>query len=160
MDTMAKKILCHVRWLIRRELDEVLAIENQSFAHPWSHDDFIRHLKERCTIGLVAELDERIAGYIVYEFIGRTRLHILNLAVNPILRRRGIASQLVGKLISKLTADRRNRLTVDVNEYDSVGQHFFRSLNFKATKVLRNFYGEQDAYAFEYCAPKEAGWDE
>ena len=41
----------HIRWMIRRDMPEVLAIEAASFEFPWLEDDFIRCLRQRNCIG-------------------------------------------------------------------------------------------------------------
>ena len=57
----------HIRWMIRRDYAEVLAIEARGFEFPWCEDDFIRCLRQRNCIGMVAERDDRVAGFMVYE---------------------------------------------------------------------------------------------
>ena len=37
----------HIRWMIRRDMPEILDIENQSFEFSWSEEDFIRCLRQR-----------------------------------------------------------------------------------------------------------------
>ena len=37
----------HVRWMVRRDMPEVLEIEGESFDFPWSEEDFIRCLRQR-----------------------------------------------------------------------------------------------------------------
>ena len=34
----------HIRWMIRRDMPEVLEIERKSFEFPWFEEDFIRCL--------------------------------------------------------------------------------------------------------------------
>jgi len=43
----------HIRWMIRRDMPEVLDIESGSFEFPWSEEDFIRCLRQRNCIGMV-----------------------------------------------------------------------------------------------------------
>ena len=50
-----------IRWLIRRDMDDVLAIERASFQFPWTEEEFLCCLRQRNCIGTVAELDHRIA---------------------------------------------------------------------------------------------------
>src|SRR5688500_11228918 len=88
----------HIRWMIRRDMTDVLAIESGSFEFPWSEEDFVRCLRQRNCIGMVAEHNERVVGFMIYE-LHKNRLHILNFAVNEQLRRRGVGSQMVKKLI-------------------------------------------------------------
>ena len=77
----------HIRWMIRRDMPEVLKIEAGSFEFPWSEEDFIRCLRQRNCIGMVAEHDERVVGFMIYE-LHKSRLHIINFAVHPTFRRR------------------------------------------------------------------------
>ena len=90
----------HIRWMIRRDMPEVLQIEQQSFEFPWSEEDFIRCLRQRNCIGMVAEYEERVVGFMIYE-LHKSRLHILNFAVSPDCRRHSIGGQMVEKLIGK-----------------------------------------------------------
>ena len=74
------EVRIHIRWMIRRDMAEVLAIEAESFEFPWSEEDFIRCLRQRNCIGMVAELDDHVVGFMIYE-LHKNRLHVLNFAV-------------------------------------------------------------------------------
>jgi ribosomal-protein-alanine N-acetyltransferase len=150
--TVAKSILpIHVRWCIRRDMPEVYAIENASFDDPWPEEDFVRTLRQRNCIALVAEHDEKIVGFMVYE-LHKTRLHILNLAVHPDFRRRKVGSSLVNKLIGKLSRERRNRIRLEVRETNLDACLFLKGAGFRAIDVVRGFYDSisEDAYVFQY----------
>lgn len=152
MHPLGKQDVCvHIRWMIRRDMMEVLDIENRSFEFPWSEDDFIRCLRQRNCIGMVAEHDERVAGFMIYE-LHRNRLHILNFGVAPEFRRRGVGHQMVQKLVGKLSSQRRNRIQLEVRETNLGAQLFFRRLGFRAVSVLRDFYDDttEDAYLMQY----------
>jgi len=142
----------HIRWMIRKDMHEVLHIEQSSFPHPWSECDFLHCLRQRNYIGMIAENHHgRILGYMIYELHMR-RLHLLSLAVYPPFRKHGVGSCMVEKLIGKLNPDRRTRLTAEVGERNLDGQLFFQAMGFKATHVMRRHYDEtgEDAYAMEY----------
>ncbi len=152
MNPVGKQDVCvHIRWMIRRDMMEVLEIEGRSFEFPWSEDDFIRCLRQRNCIGMVAEHDERVAGFMIYE-LHRNRLHILNFAVAAEFRRKGVGQQMVEKLIGKLSAQRRNRIMLEVRETNLAAQLFFRHLGFRAVSLLRDFYVDttEDAYLMQY----------
>ena len=40
-----------IRWLIRRDMDEVLSIEQGSFEYPWTEEEFLCCLRQRNCIG-------------------------------------------------------------------------------------------------------------
>ena len=152
MSVKGKQKLCvHIRWMIRRDMPEVLEIEKQSFEFPWSEEDFIRCLRQRNCIGMVAEYDERVVGSMIYE-LHKTRLHILNFSVHDDHRRRGVGKAMVDKLISKLSFQRRNRILLEIRETNLAAQLFFRDAGFRAVSVLRDFYDDttEDAYLMQY----------
>ena len=131
------------------------------FEFPWSEEDFIRCLRQRNCIGMVAEHEERVVGFMIYE-LHKTRLHVLNFAVHPDFRRRGVGEAMVQKLISKLSQQRRNRILLEVRETNLAAQLFFRTAGFRAISVLRDFYEDttEDAYLMQYLYPSaesEAG---
>ena len=141
----------HIRWMIRRDMPSVLSIENESFEFRWSEADFIRCLRGRNCIGMVPEIDDQVVGFMIYE-LHKNRLHILNFAVAKEMRRRGIGNAMVGKLLSKLSHERRNRIMLEVRETNLDAQLFFKGLGFRAISVLRDFYDDtvEDAYLMQY----------
>ena len=146
-----QRLQVHIRWMIRRDMPEVLEIENGSFEFPWCEEDFIRCLQQRNCIGMVAEVDDKVVGFMIYE-LHKTRLHVLNFSVKSEMRRRGIGSQMVTKLISKLSHQRRTRIILEVRETNLLAQLFFRAVGFRAVSVLRRFYEDtpEDAYIMQY----------
>jgi ribosomal-protein-alanine N-acetyltransferase len=146
-----EQLRCHIRWMIRRDMTEVLEVEQESFEFPWSEDDFIRCLRQRNCIGMVAEHEDRVIGFMIYE-LHKSRLHVLNFAVAKAHRRRGIGRQMVAKLIGKLSHQRRTRVLLEVRETNLPAQLFFRSESFRAVSVLRDFYDDttEDAYVMQY----------
>ena len=133
-----QEVRVHIRWMIRRDMPEVLHIERESFEFPWVDDDFIRCLRQRNCIGMVAEHEDRVVGFMIYE-LHKTRIHVLNFAVSGLYRRRGVGSQMVAKLIAKLSVQRRSRIVLEVRETNLAAQLFFRENGFRAVSVLRKF---------------------
>ena len=146
----------HIRWMIRRDMPEVLGAERASFEFAWTEDDFLQCLRQRNCIGMVAENHERVIGFMIYE-LHKTRLHVLNFAVAPSARRTGIGAQMASKLIGKLSSHRRSKITLAVRERNLDAQLFFRALDFKAVRVMRNYYEDsgEDAFLMEYRVADE-----
>lgn len=93
----------HVRWCIRRDTPEIMAIEQDAFgAAAWDETRFIDHLRSRNCICLVAEHPKAglILGYMIYE-LHKWWFSLTRLAVSPWWWRAGIGSQLVAKLQAK-----------------------------------------------------------
>jgi ribosomal-protein-alanine N-acetyltransferase len=137
--------------MIRRDMPEVLQIETQSFEFAWTEEDFLRCLRQRNCIGMVAEHGEKVVGFMIYE-LHKAKLHIMNFAVHQQWRRLGVGAQMIVKLIGKLSSHRRTRVTLEVRETNLPAQLFFHKQDFRAVRVLRGFYGDsgEDAFLMEY----------
>jgi len=146
-----QEVRVHIRWMIRRDMPEILAIESESFEFPWSEEDFINCLRQRNCIGMVAEHDDRVVGFMIY-VLNKTRIQVLNFAVAERSRRHGVGTQMMAKLIGKLSSQRRSRITLEVRETNLPAQLFFRTTGFRAVSVLREYYADtpEDAYSMQY----------
>jgi ribosomal-protein-alanine N-acetyltransferase len=149
--TTKAQVRVHIRWMIRRDMPEVLAIEHASFEYPWCEEEFLRVLRQRNCIGMVAEYGERVVGFMIYE-LHKNRLHVLDFATHPEFRRQGVGHQMVAKLVGKLSSHRRTRIALSVRETNLAGQLFFRIQGFRAMEVVREHYMDtaEDAYVMQY----------
>jgi ribosomal-protein-alanine N-acetyltransferase len=149
--TEKEQVRVHIRWMIRRDMPEVLQTEQESFEFAWTEEDFLRCLRQRNCIGMVAEQGEKVVGFMIYE-LHKSKLHILNFAVHGTCRRSGVGGQMVSKLISKLSSHRRTRITLEVRETNLAAQLFFRTQGFRALRVLRSYYEDsgEDAFLMQY----------
>lgn len=157
MNGAAKQINVHIRWMMRRDMPEVLAIENDVFSHPWTEEDFIKVLRRRNCIGMVAEFDERVVGYFLYELFPHS-LHIESFAVDHGFWRAGVGRRMAEKLIGKLESGRRRRITVNVRERNLDAQLFFKRMGFTCYDTKREFFNNgEDAYVFHYIYKRREG---
>ena len=156
--TQKEQLRVHIRWMIRRDMTEVLQIEQDSFDYSWTEEDFLRCLRQRNCIGMVAEHGENVVGFMIYE-LHKSKLHILNFAVCPAYRRTAIGGQMISKLVGKLSSHRRTKITLAVRESNLNAQVFFRAQDFKALKVLRNYYEDsgEDAYLMQFRIAEDIG---
>jgi ribosomal-protein-alanine N-acetyltransferase len=140
-----------IRWMIRRDIPQVLNAEHECYTNGWTEDDFLRCLRQCNCIGMVSVVGEEVVGYMLYE-LNRSEIRLLNLAVIPAYRRQNVGRQMVAKLIAKLSSNQRTHLTLDVRESNLDAQLFFRELGFKAVKVARAYYEDtgEDAYLMAY----------
>ena len=125
----------HIRWMIRRDMPEVLAIESESFEFPWWEERFL-------ALPAAAQLHRHGGragrpgvGFMIYE------LHKIAAARSEFrgaftISRSGVGSHMVTKLIGKLSTQRRNRILLEVRETNLAAQLFFRNSGFRAVSVL------------------------
>jgi ribosomal-protein-alanine N-acetyltransferase len=147
----APPLRVHLRWLLRRDQDAVQRIEVESFKFPWGEKEFLRCLRERHTIGMVAEVGQGILGFMIYE-LHKTRLHVLNFAVAQEHRRQGIGRALFARLAGKLSLEGRSRILLEIRESNLAAQLFFRACGCHYIDTFRAHYEDtpEDAYVFEY----------
>jgi ribosomal-protein-alanine N-acetyltransferase len=100
---------------------------------------------------MVAEHNHQIVGFMIYE-LHKARLHILNFAVSPEFRRMGAGTQMVLRLVDKLSQQRRHEILLDLRESNLDGQLFFRTQGFRAVRVVRSHYDDtdEDAYIMQF----------
>ncbi len=144
-------IRVHVEWMVSRTMHEAIAIEAEAYEFPHTEDDFLRLLRERNSIGMVALSGGKVVGYVLYR-LGTTGLHIVNLTVHPRFRRQSIGTQMIDKLIGKLSDGKRTELSATVRDHNDAGIRFLAAQGFYAVDVARGYFEDtgEDAYAFTY----------
>lgn len=150
-----QKLNVHIRWMIRRDLNQVCTIENfcnfdsSCKDDPWCEEDFILALRQKNVIGMVAEADTMvtISGFMLYE-LGKESLDLWNFNVNPLHKRQGVGAQMIQRLKDKLTHEGRSRISIEVPESNLDAQLFFRSQGFFAERIIRD--EQEDYYEFVY----------
>ena len=139
-----------IRWLIRRDMDEVLQIENAAFEHPWLEEEILQLLRKRNAIGSVIESADQLGvhGFMLYE-LHRDRIELKKIAVDPSRHRQGLGREMIERVIGKLSLQRRRAVEVVVKETDLSSQMFFMACKFKAVQIVKEFDSE-DCYVMEY----------
>ena len=140
------------------DLGEVYEIERASFPSPWPKFYFrLLHLKNPDGF-LVAEVDGRIAGYIVVDIEHRIELqnlklkrygHILNLAVHRDFRRRGVATALIRRAFKHLRDVGAEGVWLEVRESNLPARRLYSKLGFKVTGRITRYYLNEDAIVME-----------
>lgn len=153
---MPNQLDVDIRWLIRRDMPEVMAIERQCFPEPWTDDDLTTCLRQWNCIGMVCEHVNAIFGFMFYE-LHKSQIGILNFAVHPDHQRCGVGRQMIDRLKDKLSQQRRTLLLTQVRELNIDAQLFFRAMGFKATELIRGWYedSDEDCYVLRYSIDTE-----
>jgi len=139
-----------IRWLIRKDMDEVLRIEAESFGvNRWSEEEFLACLKQRNCIGVTIVRDySEVLGFMIYQ-LSKQKLIVLNMAVQPDSRRQGFGRMALQRLKEKLHQQRRTSVQARVTE-DNLNAHlFFSGCGFRCEKTERGENG-RDRLVFAY----------
>ena len=128
-----------VRWLIRRDVSEILMAE-AACKDPWSEEEILLQLRQRDRIGVVIESpDHEVVGYMVYRLC-KERFELLRIAVRYPYRRQGYGRRLLGRLIEKLSQQRRNRIICEVRDDNLTLQLFLQEMGFRCVRVVGDEY--------------------
>ena len=153
-----REIRVDCRWAsMRLDLDRILEIENAVFEFPWRRHDFSRTCRQRNVCPVVAEYKSEVVGFLFYGLhVAERVLHIMNLAVHPDYQRLGVGSQMLARLLGKLSPSRYHIIELEVRETNVPAQLFFRENGFRAVQILRGFYDEtsEDAYVMKHWKPE------
>jgi ribosomal-protein-alanine N-acetyltransferase len=129
------------RRLSLRDLPAIEEIEQRSYATPWSRSMFAGELSKPSSICLGAFEAEtgNLAGYLI---ISRyvDAWHVMNLAVAPALRRRGVATALLGRLFDQTAGESRRGYTLEVRVSNDAAIKLYEQMGFKARGIRRGYY--------------------
>jgi ribosomal-protein-alanine N-acetyltransferase len=128
-----------IRRLTYADLPQVVALERRAFTTPWSLAMFVLELSKPSGICLVATVDEEIVGYTVCSRYD-TVWHIMNIAVEPERRRRGIASALLATLLERV--GEHAQVTLEVRRSNQGAVALYERFGFRSAGVRPRYYAD------------------
>ena len=130
-----------IRLVRATDLPDVSRIERASFADPWGPGDFRSVMESPQTIFLVAvdEISEGIVGYAVALTV-LDESEILNIAVDPPMRGRGLGGRLLDAAIAGVVGRGAVAAFLEVRESNSAARELYRSRGFEELSRRRGYY--------------------
>jgi [ribosomal protein S18]-alanine N-acetyltransferase len=119
------------------DLPEVVAIERRAFTSPWSLAMFVLELSKPSGICLAAVVKHELVGYLICSRYD-TVWHVMNVAVDPTQRRRGIATALIERVLARVEPDAQ--LTLEVRRSNGGAITLYESFGFRSAGVRRRYY--------------------
>jgi len=119
------------------EIEQILRMSPETAA--WSIEALAHALRHHAPYFLVVRQEQGIAGFI----FGRKmadEAEILNLAVHPDLRKRGIGNALVGKLLHTFAQDAVTQVFLEVRESNAAAISFYKKFGFHEIGHRRGYY--------------------
>ncbi len=126
-----------IRRLTYADLPQVIAIERRAFPTPWSLAMFVLELSKSSGVCLAATVDGRVAGYLVCSRYADV-WHVMNVAVDPDHRRRGLGRALLEHLLGEVGEDAA--LTLEVRRTNASAMRLYERLGFRAAGIRRRYY--------------------
>jgi ribosomal-protein-alanine N-acetyltransferase len=132
-----------LRRLSLADLKAIEEIERRSYPTPWSRSMFAGELAKPTSICLGAfEMDGdegRLIGYlIVSRYVDAW--HVMNVAVDPDDRRRGVATTMLERLFEVTADDSRRGYTLEVRVSNAAAIELYERLGFRARGIRRGYY--------------------
>jgi ribosomal-protein-alanine N-acetyltransferase len=146
-------------------LTDVMAIwniEKLSFPSPWGLFSFVTELRNPMSTTLVAAPvsggRKQIWGYLIYWLVA-DEMHILNLAVHPDQRRRGLARSLLAAGLSRAKEAGAACAWLEVRPSNLPAQKLYAAFGFRQVGVRPRYYSDtqEDALLFSLCWEDEEG---
>ena len=134
-----------VRRLTYADLPQVVAIERRAFTSPWSLAMFVLELSKPTGICLAAEIpgpggrEPELGGYLICSRYD-TVWHVMNVAVDPTRRRRGVATAMIESLLSRVERDAQ--LTLEVRMSNAGAIRLYEGFGFRSAGVRRRYYAD------------------
>lgn len=118
---------------------QIADIERLCFSDPWSENSIAYELTNKLSLWLVAVEGDRVLGYVGSQSV-LGEADMMNLAVHPDARRRGIARKLVTELIQQLNAQGSHILILEVRASNAPAIALYTELGFTQVGRRPNYY--------------------
>ena len=130
-----------------QDLDEVMAIENAIYSHPWTRGNFADSLRAGYACRVWRRAGDLAGYFIVMAAAGEA--HLLNLSIAPACQRSGHGSALLREAAAVAVSLGAHNLFLEVRPSNHAAQALYRRFGFRKVAVRRDYYpartGREDA---------------
>lgn len=123
----------------RSHVDAIAELEKICFNDPWSVKSIESELKNDLSLWVVALDADKVVGYVGSQSV-LGWADMMNLAVDPSYRKKGIGRGLVNELIAKLKENKVTCLTLEVRVSNEPAISLYRSLGFAQVGRRPGYY--------------------
>ena len=118
---------------------QIAELEKICFCDPWSENSIASELGNRLSCWLVALEENTVVGYVGSQTVlGETDM--MNIAVHPEYRKKGIAKTLIESLIDELSKKGSHSLMLEVRASNAPAKNLYEKLGFSMAGVRKNYY--------------------
>lgn len=139
-----------IRPMRKEDILRVSEIERLSFPTPWSCGIFSSELDEKdSSFYYVAEYEHEVIAYMGYWRVGN-EAHLVNLAVHPAFRRKGVGSKLLTYALNNAKGQGLDTITLEVRRSNLAAQKFYDKFAFRKIAIRPDYYVEVGEDALVY----------
>ena len=129
-----------IRRLSYSDLPQVIAVERRAFPTPWSLAMFVLELSKPSGVCLAALHDGTVVGHLVCSRYD-TVWHLMNIAVDPKVRRQGIAAALLTELLERIDDGSGSaQLTLEVRPTNGAAIALYERFGFRSAGTRPRYY--------------------
>ncbi len=127
------------------DADAIANIENSSFSQPWSRSLIVQELIRSFDVSIAARMyapnyeTMPMVGYMFARFIA-DELYILRIAVEPILRKSGIASSMLKFCLKKAKRSGVRSIFLEVRDCNLPARGLYEKFGFRLAGIRPNYY--------------------
>jgi ribosomal-protein-alanine N-acetyltransferase len=127
----------------RKNLDEILSIETDSFVEPWSRNMFLQELDLEISRNIVAsrikDNHQEIVGYMIYWMVS-DEVHLQKIATKKAYRRRGISSNLLRNMLENAMERECSRCLLEVRRSNEQAIRLYEKFGFTMMGIRPSYY--------------------
>ena len=128
-----------IRKMEKQDVSQIAKLEELCFSDPWSENSIVSELDNRLSYWLVATENDNVIGYVGSQTV-LDGTDMMNIAVSPQYRRRGIAEALVNTLIQDLQKKGVVFLMLEVRKSNTSAIALYEKLGFVQVGIRKNYY--------------------
>lgn len=135
------------RNLNEKDIDEILEIEHESFAMPWTKEAFHNELTQnKFAVYIGVEMEGKVIGYCGV-WIVVDEAHITNVALLPQYRGRKLGEALMRQVMEVSSEMGARTMTLEVRISNDIAQSLYRKLGFQNGAIRKNYYTDNQENA-------------
>ena len=141
--------------MLEEHLDEVLAIENAVYSHPWTRGNFQDSLRAGYDCRTWRVHGELVGYFVLLAAAGEA--HLLNLSIAAAWQRRGHGRALLRAAVELARRRGANSVYLEVRPSNAAAQALYAGFGFRRIAVRRGYYpapgGREDALVYTLALP-------
>lgn len=128
-----------IRGINHDDLDQIIEIERKCFSIPWSKVSYEKELENKLAYYQCAEESGIILGYMgMWRILNEC--HITNVAVLPQYREKGVATNLINKMIEICKCSEITQMTLEVRESNIPAINLYKKFGFLVAGKRPRYY--------------------
>jgi ribosomal-protein-alanine N-acetyltransferase len=128
-----------------RDAKALAALHGRCFPRPWKAEDFRRYADMSAYPGLLAWIGPRLAGFLIVS-IAADEAEILTLGTDSALRRQGIASALLTRMMENVADLGATVIFLEVGVHNDAARALYERHGFVSEGLRKNYYDTPDGH--------------